>query len=57
MLTRHGKVLAATNCFTVEMATWQCLMSYYVLVVQEVATRRVHRAGLTPQPTAAFMPP
>jgi putative transposase len=49
------EVLAATDFFTVEVATWPGLVTYYVLVVMELATRRVHVAGITPRPTAAFM--
>jgi transposase InsO family protein len=54
-LKLHWKVLAATDFFTVEVATWHGLVTYYVLVVMELATRRVHVAGITPHPTAAFM--
>jgi putative transposase len=51
----YWEVLAATDFFTVEVATWHGLMTYYVLVVMELATRRVQVAGITPHPTAAFM--
>ncbi len=54
-LKLHWEVLAATDFFTVEVATWQGLVTYYVLVVMELATRRVQVAGITPHPTAAFM--
>src|SRR5256885_4495373 len=54
-LKLHWEVLAATDFFTVEVATWHGLVTYYVLVVMELATRRVQIAGITPQPTAAFM--
>src|SRR5262245_3901070 len=54
-LTMHWEVLAATDFFTVEVATWHGLVTYYVLVVMELATRRVHVAGITPHPTDVFM--
>lgn len=54
-LKMHWEVLAATDFFTVEVATWHRLVTYYVLVVIELATRRVQIAGITPHPTAAFM--
>ena len=54
-LKMHWEVLATTDFFTVEVATWHGLVTYYVLVMMELATRRVHVAGITPAPTAAFM--
>src|SRR6266850_738873 len=54
-LKLHWEVLAATDFFTVEVATWHGLVTYYVLVVMELSTRRVQIAGITPHPTAAFM--
>ena len=54
-LTMHREVLAAADFFTVEVATWYGLVTYYVLVVMELSTRRVEIAGITPHPTAAFM--
>jgi len=54
-LKLHWDVLAATDFFTVEVATWHGLVTYYVLVVMELSTRRVQVAGITPHPTAAFM--
>ena len=54
-LRLHWEVLAATDFFTVEVATWHGLVTYYVLVVMDLATRRVQVAGITPHPTAAFM--
>jgi transposase InsO family protein len=54
-LKMHWEVLAATDFFTVEVATWHGLVTYYVLVVMELATRCVCVAGITPYPTAAFM--
>jgi putative transposase len=54
-LKTHWEVLAVTDFFTVEVATWHGLVTYYVLFVMELATRRVQIAGITPHPTAAFM--
>ena len=54
-LKLRWEVLAATDLFTVEVATWHGLVTYYVLVVMELATRRIEIAGITPHPTAAFM--
>jgi putative transposase len=51
----HWDVLAATDFFTVEVATWHGLVTYYVLVVMELSTRRVHVEGITPHLTEAFM--
>lgn len=43
-LKLHWNVLAATDFFTVEVATWHGLVTYYVLVVMELATAaRPHR--------------
>jgi putative transposase len=53
-LKLHWEVLAATDFFTVEVATWQGLVICYVLFVMELATRRVQVAGITPHPIDAF---
>src|SRR5437773_20990 len=54
-LKLHWEVLSATDFFTVEVATWYGLVTYYVLVVMELSTRRVEITGITPHPTAAFI--
>jgi transposase InsO family protein len=54
-LKLHWEVLAAADFFTVEVVTWHGLVTYYVLVVMELATRRVQIAEITPHPTVAFM--
>jgi putative transposase len=51
----HWEVLAATDFFSVEVATWHGLVTYDVLVVMELNTRRVEIAGITPHPGAAFL--
>jgi putative transposase len=54
-LKSHWDVLAATDFFTEEVVTWHGLVTYYVLVMMELSTRRVQVAGITPHPTDAFM--
>jgi putative transposase len=54
-LKLHWEVLAATDFFTVAVETWHGPVTYYVLVVMQLATRRVKIAGITPHPTEAFM--
>jgi putative transposase len=39
----------------VKVATWHGLVTYSILVVMELSTRRVEIAGITPHPHAAFM--
>ncbi len=54
-LQAHWDVLAATDFFTVDVWTPRGLVTYYVLFVIDLASRRVEIAGLTPYPTDAFM--
>jgi hypothetical protein len=54
-LKLHWEVLAATDFFTVEVPTWHGLVTYDVLFVMELCTRRVQVAEITPHPAAAFM--
>jgi hypothetical protein len=54
-LKLHWEVLAVTDIFTVEVARWCGLVTYYVLVIMEPITRRVEVAGITPHPTDSFM--
>jgi putative transposase len=54
-LKAHWKVLAASDFFTVEVWSWSGLVTYYVLFVMELATRRVCVAGITTHPDAQWM--
>ncbi len=54
-LTAQWETVAATDFFTVEVATVGRLVTYYVLVVIELSSRKVHIAGITPRPDSAFM--
>ena len=48
-------VLAATDFFTTEVWTQGGLVTYYVLFFIHLATRRVHIAGITPNPNEPWM--
>ena len=54
-LQAHWETLAATDFFTVEVSTWRGLVTYYVLIVIELSTRRVYLGGVTPHPDHTFM--
>jgi transposase InsO family protein len=54
-LKSHWDVLGAVDFTTVEVWTKSGLATYYVLFVMKVATRKVHFAGCTPNPTEAWM--
>ena len=51
----HWDVLAAIDFTTIEVWTKGELVTYYLLFVMEVATRRVHFAGCTPNPDGLWM--
>jgi transposase InsO family protein len=51
----HWDVLGAIDFTTIEVWTRGGLVTYYLLFVMEVATRRVHFAGCTPNPNEAWM--
>jgi hypothetical protein len=51
----HWDVLAAIDFTTIEVWSTRGLVTYYVLFVMEVATRRVHFAGCTPNPDEPWM--
>jgi len=54
-LKAHWHVLAATDFFTVEVWTATGLTRYVVLFVIELATRRVHVAGIAAEPDGAWV--
>ncbi len=51
----HWDVLAAIDFTTIEVWTKGGLVTFYLLFVMELQTRRVHFAGCTPNPDAAWM--
>ena len=54
-LQAHWEALAAVDFTTIEVWTKGGLVTYYLLFVLELATRRVHFAGLTPSPDGPWM--
>ncbi len=51
----HMDVLTATDFFTAEVWTKAGLVTYYVLFFVRLSTRRVHIAGMTPNPHEDWM--
>ena len=54
-LKAHWTTLAAIDFFTVEVWGLRGLVTFYVLVVIELSSRRVHVAGVTLSPNEAWM--
>ena len=54
-LRSHTETMAACDFFTTEVWTLGGLVTFYVLFVMEIATRRVHIAGITTSPNAVWM--
>jgi hypothetical protein len=48
-------VLATVDFTTIDVWSTNGLVTYYLLFVMELATRRVHFAGCTANPTEAWM--
>jgi putative transposase len=51
----HMEVLVATDFFTAEVWTLGGLVTYYVLFFIHLGSRKIHVAGVTPHPNAAWM--
>ena len=54
-LRAHWGQIAATDFFTTEVWTPRGLVTYYILFVIDLKTRKVEIAGITPSPDEAFM--
>jgi putative transposase len=54
-LLAHWDVLAAADFFSVELWCWGRLTRYHVFFVIRLATRRVHIAGIVPEPDGRWM--
>ena len=51
----HMDVLAGADFFTVEVLTWQGLITYYVLFFIEIGSRRVSLGGITRHPDSGWI--
>ena len=51
----HMDVLTATDFFTAEVWTKSGLLTCYILFFIHLATRKVHMAGITPNPNEEWM--
>ncbi len=54
-LKSHWDVLATIDFTTIEVWTKEGLVTFYLLFVMELKTRRVHFAGCTPNPNEVWM--
>jgi putative transposase len=54
-LRAHWGAIAAADFFTTEVWTWRGLVTFYTVVVIDLASRRVRIVGSTPHPHEAFM--
>jgi putative transposase len=54
-IASHMAVITGMDFFTVEVLTWRGLITYYVLFVIQLETRRVILAGVTRHPTEVWM--
>jgi len=54
-LRAHWEVLAAVDFATIEVWTRGGLVTFYILVVMRLSTRRIEIAGITPHPDSAWV--
>jgi putative transposase len=54
-LNAHWECLTATDFLSVEVFTFKGLITYYLLFFIDIASRKVHVAGITPHPDTAWM--
>jgi hypothetical protein len=55
LLKAHWGEVAATDFFTTEVWTARGLVTYYMLFLIDLKSRRVHLAGITTNPDDAFI--